>query len=104
MSVRWRSPSDGRLAWAEYGDRFVVYHRLSSQTHFLNAASAMILQDLLSQPAGLETVHAALVQAQTDAGQAGADEALPPAVLRQSIAETLLRFEELGLVERIDEP
>lgn len=68
-----------QFAWAHWSDGHVLYHRPSGKTHFLNEAGAALLRELLANPA--ETFDA--------------DPAL------QGL---LLRFETLGLVERVHGP
>ena len=74
--ARWRAAPATEFAWADWPDGHVLYHRPSGKTHFLNDAGATQLRELLAAP-----------------GEAfEADE---------SLRDLLLRFEALGLVERL---
>ncbi|GMU68273.1 MAG: hypothetical protein AMXMBFR37_06060 [Steroidobacteraceae bacterium] len=77
--------------WADWDDLAVLYHRPSGKTHFINASTAFLLEHLVDTPVGIEAATQALAAAQG----AVADEAL-----REEVAATLLRLEELGLIER----
>ena len=74
--------------WEDWDDESVVYHVPAGKTHFLNAAGAHLLRFLGAREASLEEIAAAL-QAPRDSE------------LRQQLALSLIRFEQLGLVERI---
>jgi len=75
--------------WADWGEDCVLYHRRSGQTHFLNRSSATLLQRVLREPVDAEAASRALDEAKAS-----------PEVLDHLIG-VLLRFEELGLVERV---
>lgn len=75
--------------WADWGEDCVLYHRRSGQTHFLNRSSATLLQRVLLEPVGVEAASRAL------------DEAQATPELLNHLTGVLLRFEELGLVERV---
>ena len=45
----WRS-SAADCVWAIYGDDYVVFHRPSGKTHFLNAAGHRLLTEILDRP------------------------------------------------------
>lgn len=68
----------------------MIYHRPSGKTHFVNAAAAFLLDHLLEGPATVEAAAQALAAAQART----ADDPL-----RADVAGTLLRLEELGLIE-----
>jgi hypothetical protein len=73
---RWIASPAAEFAWADWSDGHVLHHRPSGKTHFLNEAGAALLREMLANP-----------------GEAfEADPALQ---------ELLLRFETLGLVERV---
>ena len=94
--LRWRAAPPGEIHWAEWGDRFVLFHRPSGQTHFLNEASARLLQQVLVQ--GPLDVHDASVGLVLALGLA-AEQARDPGYLRQ-VFGLLVRLEELGLARR----
>ena len=64
--------------------------RPSGKTHFVNASTAFLLEQLLGEPASVESAAQALAQAQ----DRPVDDAL-----RDDVAGTLLRLAELGLIE-----
>ena len=53
---KWRSCSPDEITWAEFDNEFVAFHRPSGKTHFLNAASYALLNDLLNEPQSLSAV------------------------------------------------
>ena len=73
---RWRAPPAAEFAWADWRDGHVLHHRPSGKTHFLNEAGAALLREMLANPAQ--------------------DFEAEPA-----LQGLLLRFETLGLVERV---
>jgi len=86
---RWQAADSRAIAWLDYGDDFVAYHRPSGKTHFLNAAGYLLLADVLRHPRSLHEIIEALVG--DSAGKT------PPI---DELEATLERFRELGLVER----
>jgi PqqD family protein of HPr-rel-A system len=87
----WLAAPGADLAWRRIGDEYVVYHRPSGKTHFLNPPSAHLLLDLLRQPRTAAAAAAALAAAET--AEAGEE-------YRAAVTRLLFRLEELGLVER----
>lgn len=85
---QWRAVPREQLAWLSFDEQCVVYHRPSGKTHFLNAASAQLIREVLLEP---RTAGSAA------AGLAGV-EAGPDYV--ELVTGLLLRLEELGLVVR----
>jgi len=69
----------------------VIYHGPSGKTHFVNASTAFLLEHGLDPPATVESAAQAVAEAR---GVAADDE------LRADVSDTLLRLEELGLIER----
>lgn len=72
----------------------MVYHRPSGKTHFINAATALLLERILTEPTDLEGACTALVRSQRGPDAEIHDD------FRRDVAATLLRLEDLGLVER----
>lgn len=70
----------------------MVYHRPSGKTHFLNEPSVTLLSSILVEPRTLER------GAQTLARSLGVE---ADAGFLHHVEALLLRFEELGLVERV---
>lgn len=79
------------LVWAQLGDDYVVYHQPSGKTHFLNSATAVLLKHVLIQPKGAVAAAEDLAARE---GAAGDD------AFFAVVAESLVRLEHLGLVER----
>jgi PqqD family protein of HPr-rel-A system len=77
--------------WANYHDSYVVFHRPSGKTHFLNAAGYRLLTEILDRPGGTASVAAELTVA-------GAEE--PSRLNVDEVHAMLVRFEYLGLVDR----
>lgn len=74
----WRAAPAGQFVWAHWGDGHALFHRPSGKTHFLNEAGASLLRELLAAPGD-------------------------PFEADPSLHDLLLRFEALGLVERVPE-
>ena len=91
--IRWRAALPESLVWADYGPDFALFHRPSCQTHFVNAATALLLQDILIQPMDAAGASQALADAAQDPGS--------PAELLDYVTAILHRLEELGLVDRV---
>lgn len=96
--LRWRAAPPSEIRWAAWDSSFVLFHRPSGKTHFLNEASALLLQQVLVQPLD---VHATAARLAPLCG-APADQAAAPAYLKH-VFGLLVRLEELGLVRRIVE-
>ncbi|NLD69005.1 MAG: HPr-rel-A system PqqD family peptide chaperone [Limnobacter sp.] len=92
--MRWRSAPDDEFLWAEWDREFVVFHRPSGQTHFVNAASAALLREILLEPMDALDASRALAAQSPDATDPDADFA-------RYVFGLLVRFEELGLVVRV---
>jgi hypothetical protein len=75
----WRAVPADQLSWADWDSGHALYHRLSGKTHFLNPTGAALLRELLANPGEAYEI----------------DEA------DQGVRELVLRFEMLGLVERV---
>lgn len=89
----WRSVPRERLIWTSWGEDFIVFHRPSGITHFLNAASHYLVDDFLRQPRTVADVGAEML-----ALTGGENE---PATVRRHMHSLLSRLEEIGLVERV---
>ena len=88
----WRSRPPEEIVWAVFGNDYVAYHRPSGKTHFLNAASQLLIRDILTEPTALSAIADEFASEITDSH---AD-----AYLEQMRA-MLDRLEHLGLVERV---
>jgi len=88
----WRSlPSEDRY-WAEFDSEYVLFHRPSGRTHFLNHSAFLLLEEVLSEPLHAPTVAERLAQAHGEPNSEG---------FSGQVEALLVRLEELGLVERL---
>lgn len=83
------------FCWEEWDDRYVLFHRASQKTHYLNETSAIVLQCLAESPYTADTLADALAE---ETGEPLSDG------LRGNIANLLQRLEIQGLVVRITDP
>jgi PqqD family protein of HPr-rel-A system len=88
--LRWQAAALADLCWAQFGDQWAVYHRPSGKTHFVNAATARLLRELLTRPHTVNEVLPELLAAASPTEHAE---------IRVTAGELLLRLEELGLVD-----
>ena len=84
-------PPDDFLSFTSEGGGYVLYHRPSGKTHFVNEPAWILLSQALCEPKSLDALTDDLARLQDV--EASDD-------LRAYIESLLLRFEELGLVER----
>jgi PqqD family protein of HPr-rel-A system len=81
--------------WEAWDDRYVLYHRASQKTHYLNQTSAIVIQFLAESPYTADKLADALAEESGEPLSEG---------LRGNIAELLQRLETQGLVARITDP
>jgi PqqD family protein of HPr-rel-A system len=91
---RWRAGRVEQLVWAELGDDFVVYHRPSGKTHFLNSASAVLLREVLTRPK-----HASAAADELAAREG----AVAESDFVAAVTASLEHLGHLGLIERADD-
>ena len=91
--THWRAGPADDLVWSELGDDYVVYHRPSGRTHFLNSATADLLGHVLAEP---RTAAAAADELAAREGAPGSS------AFVAAVAESLSRLEHLGLIERCE--
>jgi PqqD family protein of HPr-rel-A system len=89
----WCSIEPHDNLWAHWDDDYVIYHRASGKTHFVNAATAELLNNILLVP---KTAVAAAEEL------AASQEASGDAAFFAEVARLLERLEYAGLVERRD--
>lgn len=89
--VRWQATPAEDLVWVQWGPDYALFHRASGQTHFVNAATAFLLREVLTRPASLADI--------TDALSAHPGQVAPE--FATQIDDLLARFEILGLVSRV---
>ena len=80
------------FCWEEWDDRYVLFHRASQKTHYLNQTSAIVLQCLMESPYAAEMLADTL---SAESGEPLSEE------FRKSIAELLQHLETQGLAVRI---
>lgn len=90
--MRWCAAGQDDFVWAPFEPDPVLYHRPSGQTHFLNAAGALLLQRILREPKDIETATRELLAAEPSQ--------IDEQELREHVAQLMWRFEELGLISR----
>ena len=54
--TRWRSTAPADIVWFDVPPDFIAFHRPSGKTHFLNEASKLLLNKLLSEPKDLAEI------------------------------------------------
>ena len=84
----------GELEWEHWDDLSVVFQHAAGKTHFLNAVSHLLLQKLAASPLDADAVARGVAQelgfeADTD--------------FLEQIRQTLMRFEQLGLIRKTSE-
>ena len=84
-------PKDDIL-WVSFDDDFVVYHRPSGKTHFLNEASKILLTELLADAKDLPSILDAF--AVEDSEEHSEEYA-------HQMKGMLARLEDLGLIQSV---
>ena len=92
MVQRWKSAGAADCLWAGWDGSFVLFHRPSGRTHFVNAATALLLQRVLASPRDAASASLELAAAQHSEHS--------PDFLRH-VEDLLVRLEDLGLVTRV---
>jgi PqqD family protein of HPr-rel-A system len=88
----WRARPADEVRWLSLDDDYVLYHRGSGKTHFLNAASKHLLRDVLTVP------RTAAEAAEALARHEGV--VVEPAYVTV-VARTLEQLDDLGLIDRV---
>ena len=91
----WRVAARTPLRWRGWGGEWVVFHPDSGDTHLLDPLAADALRSLEASPASA----AALAERLSRSAASPAEEMLPEAVERM-----LRAFDEVGLIEPVDDP
>jgi PqqD family protein of HPr-rel-A system len=89
----WRAGDADDLVWTRMDDAFIVYHRPSGKTHFLNAATADLLAHVLTTP---RTARSAADEL------AAREDAAVDSNFISVVAESLFHLEHLGLIGRCE--
>jgi PqqD family protein of HPr-rel-A system len=89
---RWRARSPDEIVWAHFDEDYVAFHRPSGKTHFLNAASHLLVCEILTDARDLDAIVSEFVADEHDGG--------PTAFVAQ-MRTMLDHLENLGLVERV---
>lgn len=84
------TPEAGGLVWVEWEDAYSVYQPSSTETHFFNETTALILEALKQGPLTLEGVADRVVEA------LGVEKA---ELVAGDLEFAAARLEELGLIE-----
>jgi PqqD family protein of HPr-rel-A system len=88
----WRARPADEVVWRALDDDYVLYHRGSGKTHFLNAASNDLLREVLT--AAKTAAEAAEALARHEGVSAGPE-------FVAVVAEALEQLDHLGLVDRV---
>ncbi len=59
-STRWQAAPALEFDWAEWDGEYVLFHRPSGKTHFVNAATAQLLKAILTVPRTVDEAIAVL--------------------------------------------
>jgi len=79
------------LLWSEWDGEYVLFHKPSGKTHFLNESAWVLLSDILREPRDLPATTLELANRRGVA---------PDEDLSAYVSSLVLRFEELGLTRR----
>jgi PqqD family protein of HPr-rel-A system len=88
----WRARPADEVVWLALDADYVLYHRGSGKTHFLNAASKHLLRDVLTAPKTAAEAAEALARHEGVAAE--------PALLAV-VTKTLEQLDHLGLIDRV---
>lgn len=88
----WRSPDSDVRVWADFDGDFVLYHRPSGTTHFLNPSGKQVIDALSNTPMTTADIAALFAELVADDLQAS---------VINDVGAMLLRFEDLGLIHRV---
>jgi len=89
---QWRARPADEVVWRALDEDYVLYHRPSGKTHFLNAASRSLLSDILTTP---QTAAAAADALASRSGVAA------DAAFVATVTDTLAQLDHLGLIDRV---
>ena len=92
ISPKWRSQTPEDIMWVVYDDDFIAYHRPSGKTHFLNAASYLLVCEILNEPMDFEDIAKEFASNDIDGDPDG---------YLEEMTSLLDRLEALGLIERV---
>lgn len=90
--MQWRSRDEDERVCVALDDDFVVYHRPSGATHFLNSEAHALMVDVLSIPRDLQSIVSFFTDHESDA---------EAAVISEQMERLLARLEYLGLIESV---
>lgn len=86
----WQAARSDELIWSKWDETFVVYHRQSGKTHYLNSASERMLTATLAEPCDAQALAVAV-----------SEPGLQEEEILFEMHDLLLHLEELGLVKRL---
>ncbi|MBV5310279.1 HPr-rel-A system PqqD family peptide chaperone [Chromatium okenii] len=87
----WHLNSNQSLRWKHWGDQSALYQVASGETHFLNPLGVSILMQIEANSSNLDQLCERIA---TEFDCSIDDD------LRNQITASLMRFDELGLVQR----
>ena len=91
-SVGWRSGPPEDIVWARFGEDFIAFHRPSGKTHFLNAATHVLISEILIETQDLDSIVGEFIAAEYDIDQTE---------FVDQMKSMLDHLENLGLVDRV---
>ena len=90
--TKWIACPPSELSWRDWGDVVVVYHHGSADTHQLTPLGAEAIRCLQAGPLTAQQLCDKLIETcQVESDQD----------LHRYLEQLMLRFDELGLVERV---
>jgi PqqD family protein of HPr-rel-A system len=93
-SELWSVPEGTDLRWRSWDGQYVVYHCASGDTHLLQPIAAAALKRLQKRPSTAEELTRGVKAEFGLAAEPG---------LASQIQQLVKRFNDLGLIERIDD-
>jgi len=89
---RWRATDPSSILWAEWDGEYIAYHDPSSRTHLLNAASELLITNVLqSARTGAESAAELAALQGVTANEEFVD----------GVVSLLAHLDELGLIEAV---
>jgi len=86
------TPAAGELIWVEWDDAYIVYQLSSTETHFFNETTALIIESLRQGPLSMESMRNWIMD---ELGGQSSD--------GLQLTMAVERLEELGLIDASDE-
>ena len=88
----WRARLPDEFIWAHFDADYIAFHRPSGKTHFLNAASHLLIVEVLTRARDLDAIVSEFVSNEDN------DD---PAAYVEQMRAMLDHLENLGVVDRV---